>query len=242
MQRTEIDSDTDDWPVNENVLRSLSEVVRPVAALTVYDELDAIVDTVTTVDTVAANVRSCLAERVTLAPPDALKLLLARQRTRRAQRRAGWPLLGRERDETFATALAARRKQTRLMMNARSTYNDGEYYTPPRGTTYVSRTVEELSLWTPADGPPPQTTDDSCHTFVAGTVRYDCGVCHLHGFADPGSRVAVDCSPLTDTLPRHGSTVKMYCTLKTNDSDEGAAIVLVPHHFQRFSRDALLLN
>lgn len=234
----DIDDDADDWPVSEDVLRSLSEPVRPVAVSAAYDEFDAIVDTVTRVDTVAADVQMCLAERVTFAPSDALILLLERQRRRRAQRRIGWPLLGRERDGALATALAARRKQTRLMMTVPSTYKDGKYYAP-QGASYVSRAVEELSLWTPADGPPP--TDGGDHAFIAGTVRYDCGVCHLHGLVDPGSRVAVDCSPLTDTLPRQGSAVKMYCTLRADDGVEGAAIVLVPHHFQRFSRDALLL-
>lgn len=204
----------DDWPICENVLRSLSEDVRPTASCTANDGDDA---------AVAANVRSCLAERVV---PTADHLWRHREREERRRRRQR----PSERDRITA---AARRTQTRLM-GVRSAYVDGAYYAS--GTSYVSRTVEELSPWT-ADAAEDVVEQ---YTYTVGTVLYDndTGACHLHGFADPRSRVAVDCGPLTAALPRHRSTVKMYSVLRTAPADDRGNVqqpVLVPHHFQVFS-------
>jgi len=202
-------SDDDDWPIHENVLRSLSEDVRPTASTA--DDGDGA--------TVAANVRSCLAERVV---PTAVDRPWRRPRENRWHHRQ-WP-----RDRITA---AARRTQTRLM-GVRSAYADGAYYAP--GTSHVSRTVEELSLWT-TDAAPPVVNG---YTYTAGTVLYDddTGACYLHGFADPRNRVAVDCRLLTVALPRHRSTVKMYSVFRTAPADSrGNVPVLVPHHFQVFS-------
>lgn len=191
----------DCWPVHENVLRSLSEDVRPTAMDYDVGSDDA---------AVASNVQACLAEpvmptAVTDDPPT------ARPQTTRDD----------------ATA-AARRMQTRLMA-VRSAYTDGKYYEP--NAPYVSRTVEELCTWT-VDVPA------NVHTYTAGTVDYDrdTGACHLLGLVDPRSRVVIDCSPLTATLPRHRSTVKMFATLRTREDDDGLVTpVLVPDHFQAFS-------
>lgn len=164
---------------------------------------------------VTANVLRCLAEPVTLAAATEY-----RSRPRPPPR-----------DDATA---AARRMQARLMA-VRSAYTDGKYYEPE--APYVSRTVEELCAWTV------DARTANVHTYTAGTVDYDraTGACYLHGLADPRSRVAVDCGPLTATLPRHRSTVKMFATLRTRDDDHGgtATPVLVPHHFQVFSCAAL---
>lgn len=198
--------DDDGWPIHANVLRSLSEDVRPPAS-TAPDDGDA----------AAADVRSCLAERVV---PTAVDRLWRRLRENR------WRQRPRHR-----TTAAARRTQT-LLMGVRSAYADGAYYAP--GTSHVSRTVEELSLWT-ADGAAPPVVNG--YTYTAGTVLYDeeTGACYLHGFADPRNRVAVDCRLLTAALPRHRSTVKMYSVLRSAPAD---VPVLLPHHFQTFSRGA----
>ncbi|XP_025414341.1 uncharacterized protein LOC112686335 [Sipha flava] len=159
---------------------------------------------------VVSNVQTCLAEPVipTTATENRLR-----------------PQPQTARDDAMA---AARRMQTRLMA-IRSAYTDGKYYEP--NARYVSRTVEELCTWT-------EDVPTNVHTYTVGTVDYDrdTGACHLHGLVDPRSRVAVDCSPLTDTLPRHRSTVKMFATLRTREDSDGVVTpVLVPDHFQVFS-------
>lgn len=199
-----------DWPICEDVLRSLSEDVRPTTAMANND--DGHDDLAAT----AVDVQSCLAERVT---PTADRP----QRGRLQPRPEPDP-----RDEPIsAVVAAARRTQVRLMA-VRSTYTDGKYYSPE--APYVSRTVEELQQW------PRRPAGDNTYTYTVGTVLYDRGSCYLHGFADPRSRVAVDNSLLTVALPRHRSTVKMYSTLRTSAEN---APVLVPHHFQAFSCDSL---
>jgi len=206
----------DEWPVDENVLQSLSEDVRPADGCYSHRVDD---------DAVAVNVRSCLAEVV--APMVAAQKLLSRRHVQRQWWRR--PSYGPAEDNTLA---AARRTQTRLMA-VRSSYRDGKYYAP--NPTHVSRTVEELSRWTAAD-----PTPSNGHTYTAGTVLYDgdTGACHLHGLMDSRCRVAVDCSRLTYALPRHRSTVKMYSTVRmSHTSGEPDAPVLVPNHFQVFPSD-----
>lgn len=218
--------DDDGWPVCEKVLRSLSEDVRPVATVNSDNN-----DAAASAAAVVTNVQSCLSEPVVPVPverpPQRRRRLPERERRTHLWR----PPSKRCRDVQTA---AARRTQTRLMA-VRSAYADGKYYAP--GAPHVSRTVEELSLW-PAD-----ETPDNENTYTAGTVLYDrdTGACYLHGFANPRSRVAVDCDRLTATLPRHGSTVKAYSALRIPPEDraEGAAPILVLHHFQVFSCAAL---
>lgn len=208
--------DGDDWPVGEKVLQSLSEDVRPVATVS-SDNNDAAVVT---------NVQLCLSERVV---PVRAEQPQRRRLPEQERRMHLWRPSKLCRD---VQAAAARRTQTRLM-TVRSAYADGKYYAP--GSPHVSRTVEELSLW-PAD-----ETPDNGNTYTAGTVLYDndTGACYLHGFADPRSRVAVDCDRLTVTLPRHGSTVKAYSALRVPPEDSEGAPILVLHHFQVFSCAAL---
>jgi len=209
------DVDRGDWPMDENVLRSLFEDVRPTTAVAAF--VDGHV--------VASDVRRCLAERVVPAAET-----MRRLRTRRLLRR--WPDNG----GGVATAVVAdsRRMQVRLMTVPSAYAADGEYYAPE--ATYVSRTVEELSSGPWATEPPVNG-----YTYTAGTVHNDSetGACHLHGFADPRARVTVDCVLLTAALPRHRTTVKMYSTLRSPPTDHPGPPVLVPHHFQVFSRDAL---
>lgn len=209
--------DDDDWPICEKVLLSLSENVRPSATVD-NDNNDA---------AVATNVQLCLAERVVpVRTEQPRRYRLPEQKQLKHFRR---PLI---RDQDVQTTVAARRTQTRLM-TVRSAYTDGKYYAP--GTPHVSRTVEELSLW------PAEETPDNGYTYTVGTVLYDkdTGTCHLHGFADPRSRVAVDCDRLTNTLPRHGSTIKAYSELRLPIRDREGAPVLVLHHFQVFCCAAL---
>lgn len=207
--------ENDDWPVRENVLRSLFEDIRPEGAADKDErETDA---------AVSVDVQSCLAERV--VPSEGT----AEQRCRRRLWQRRWPS-----SAVTPVISAARRTQTRLMA-VRSAYPDGQYYGPE--APHVSRTVEELNgTWT-------GTAGHNSYTFTAGTVLYDDGdadACHLHGLVDARSRVAVDCSLLTAAVPRHRSTVKMYAKLRTAP-DGGAATppVLVPHHFHVFSAASL---
>jgi len=185
-------------------------------------------------DAVAADVRRCLAERVAPTAETVRRLRLRR----RLLRRPPW-WLRRPEDETGAAAAVvaeARRTQIRLMTVPSAYAADGEYSAPE--ATYVSRTVEELLSWTgPWSAEPPANG----HTYTAGTVLYDgeTGACHLHGFADPRARVTVDCVLLTAVLPRHRSTVKMYSTVRAQPVRDAGPPVLVPHHFQVFSRAAL---
>lgn len=203
--------ENDDWPVCENVLRSLFEDVRPPNGAADKDERE-------TDAVVSVNVQSCLAERV--VPSEET----AEQRYRRQLCQRRWP-------SSVVTPLisAARRTHTRLMA-VPSAYLDGQYYRPE--TPHVSRTVEELFTWT-------TTAVPNSYTFTAGMVLYDDGdtdACHLHGLVDARSRVAVDCSLLTSALPRHRSTVKMYSKLQiVPDGSAGTLPVLVPHHFHVFS-------
>lgn len=211
QQRLEPDG-RDDWPVLENVLLSLSESVRPTAAA--YRDAD------DGEEGVAADVRSCLAEPV---QPTAVALRLVWRRP--------WWLRQRGDDVTVA---AAARLQTRLM-GVRSAHVDGKYYGPE--TEHVSRTVEWLCHWTEADA---DGTATNRLTYTVGTVLYDdrTGACHLHGLADPGCRVTVDCSRLSAVLPRHRSTIKLYSEFRT-DADAPLRPVLVAQHFHAFSLQAL---
>lgn len=215
-QNLDHDDDGDEsWPMSDKVLLSLSEDVRPVEAAAADD------DGHNVVVTVADHVRSCMAERVV---PVLARLL----RFRPPPSSGFW--LGRD-DGT--TVMASRRLQTRLMA-VRSAYVDGKYYAPE--VPYVSRTVEEMQRpWT-AERPPLA----NANTYVVGTVHFDedTGACHLHGLQDPRTRMPVDCTGLTASLPRHRSTVKMFTELRT--SGIGGANVLVPHHFQIFSCADLL--
>lgn len=205
-----------DWPVCENVLRTLSEDVQPTPLVVSVDGAVA----------VASDVRLCLAERVVPAAVTMRRLRL-RSLLRRWSANGGG--LG------AATVAESRRMQVRLM-TVPSVYSaNGEYYASE--TAYVSRTVEELSsseLW--AAEPPVNG-----YTYTAGTVHYDSdtGACHLRGFTDPRAQVTVDCALLTAVLPRHRTTVKMYSTIRSPLADDAGPLVLVPHHFQVFSRDVL---
>ncbi|XP_015379729.1 PREDICTED: uncharacterized protein LOC107173638 [Diuraphis noxia] len=204
-----------DWPMNENVLRSLFEDVRLTAAAVSVDD-----------DAVASDVRRCLAEPVVPAT-ETIRRLQSRWRLRR------WPDNG----GGAATPVVdeSRRMQVRLMTVPSAYAANGEYYCAPEAA-YVSRTVEELSSEPWAAEPPVNG-----YTFTVGTVHNDneTGACYLHGFADPLARVTVDCVLLTAVLPRHRTTVKMFSTLRSPPTDDPGPPVLVPHHFQVFSRDAL---
>lgn len=218
MQRPAADSVEDDvdcdWPVCENVLRSLSEDVRPTAVAVSVDH-----------DAVASNVRLCLAERVAPAA-DTMRGLRLRCLLRRWSANGGGAVT--------AAVAESRRMQVRLMTVPSAYEADGEYYASE--TAYVSRTVEELTS-------EPWATEPRVngYTYTAGTVHYDSdtGACHLHGFTDLRARVTVDCALLTDVLPRHRTTVKMYSTLRSPPDDDAGPPVLVPHHFQTFSRNVL---
>jgi len=220
MQRPAVDSvdnegDVDcDWPVCENVLRSLSEDVRPTAVAVSVDD-----------DAVASDVRLCLAERVAPAA-ETMRRLRLRWLLRR------WPANGC--GAVTAAVAESRRMQVHLMTVPSAYAADGEYYASEMA--YVSRTVEELSSEPWAAEPPVNG-----YTYTAGTVLYDSdtGACHLHGFTDPRARVTVDCGLLTTVLPRHRTTVKMYSTLRLPPADDAGPPVLVLHHFQVFSRDVL---
>lgn len=206
-----------DWPINENVLRSLLEDIRPTSAMAAVSVNS---------DVVTSDVRRCLAEPIALAA-ETIRRLQSRWLLRR------WPDNG----GGAATAMVAesRRMQVRLMTVPSAYVADGEYYCAPEAA-YVSRTVEELSSEPWAAEPPVNG-----YTYTVGTVHNDreTGACHLHGFADPRARVTVDCVLLTAVLPRHRTTVKMFSTLRSPPTDDPGPPVLVPHHFQVFSRDAL---
>lgn len=218
----------DHWPIDENVLLSLSENVRP----TVTERYRA--DLRENAAAVATAVRACLAERV----EPTRKAVLALQYCGRP-RRQWWRRRPSKRDSRDEAALlASQRTQTRLMA-VRSKYPaDRKYYASD--APHMSRTVEELCQWmTAAEA----ATLDNFLTYTAGTVLHDSdtGACHLRGLTDPRCLVAVDCTRLA-TLPRHQSTVKMYselCVLKATDGHD--ALVLVPHHFQVFSVVAAIL-
>lgn len=218
----EYDDDVDDcdWPMDENVLRSLSEDVRPTPVVAARADSD---------DAVASDVRLCLAERVVPTAETMRRLRLRRLLLRRPPR--WWP----ENGGGTAAVAESRRTQMKLMSVPSAYSANGEYYAPE--AAYVSRTVEELSSepWTTAAPP------DNGYTYTAGTVHYDreTGACYLHGFADPQARVTVDCVLLTAVLPRHRATVKMYSTLRPPSADHPGPPVLVPHHFQVFSRAVL---
>lgn len=243
-----------DWPACENVLRALSEDVRPtwaVAAATVARDDER----------VAADVLLCLAERVAPLPTGPAangrqadgRQTDGRQadglqtdgqqadgqqtdgplRLRPRWRSCAWP----EDAAAAATVAAAGRAQTRFMA-VRSAYADGKYYASD--APHASRTVEELSLWRRWPAAAAAATADldldvNLYTYTAGTVTYDrdTGACHLCGLWDPRRRVAVDCGRLTDRLPGRGTAVKMFSELRAPDRDGGAP-VLVPHHFQVF--------
>lgn len=199
-----------DWPICENVLRSLSEDLRPLIARNQDgDDADA---------TVSANVQICLADRVGPTKKATKQLYFRKVRQQFRSSPAITPAIS-----------AARQMLTRLTA-VRSVYLDGQYYGSE--TSHVHRPVEELSAYMDIAVP-------NGYTFTAGTVHYDDGdtsACHLHGLVDRHSRVAVDCSLLTAALPRHRSTVKMYSKLRTT-ADGGIVIppVLVPHHFHVFN-------
>ncbi|XP_029343512.1 uncharacterized protein LOC107884068 isoform X2 [Acyrthosiphon pisum] len=221
MQRPVADSldnedDVDcDWPVCENLLRSLSEDVRPTTVVEVSVDGDA----------VASNVRLCMAERVAPAA-ETMQRLRLRWLLRRWSANGGGAVT--------AAVAESRRMQVRLMTVPSAYAADGEYYASE--TAYVSRTVEELSSEPWVTEPPVNG-----YTYTAGTVHYDSdtGACHLHGFTDRRARVTVDCALLTVVLPRHRTTVKMYSTLRSPPAEDAGPPVLVPHHFQVFSRDVL---
>ncbi|XP_025205082.1 uncharacterized protein LOC112601594 [Melanaphis sacchari] len=204
-----------DWPISENVLRSLSEDVRPTPVAAQEDGDDA----------VASDVRLCLTEPVAPAAET-----MRRLRLRPLLLRRRWP----ENDGVTAAA-AESRPQVRLMSVPSAYPADGEYYAPE--AAYLSRTVEELSSGPWTEREPPVNR----YVYTAGTVHYDreTGACHLHGFADPRARISVDCALLTAVLPRHRATVKMYSTLRPPPADDPGPPALVPHHFQEFSRTAL---
>ncbi|XP_026822740.1 uncharacterized protein LOC113560838 [Rhopalosiphum maidis] len=214
------DVDDCDWPMDENVLRTLSEDVRPTPAAGLADSDGA----------VASAVRLCSAERVVPTAETVRRLRLRQLLLRRPPR--WWP----ENGGGAAAVAESRRTQTKLMSVPSAYPATGEYYAPE--AAYVSRTVEELS-----SGPRPTAAPPvNGYTYTAGTVRYDreTGACYLHGFADPQARVTVDCALLTDVLPRHRATVKMYSTLRPPPADDpGGPPVLAPHHFQVFSRAVL---
>jgi len=221
MQRPAADSLDDgddfdcDWPVCENLLISLSEDVRPTAVEVSVDG-----------DAVASNVRLCLAERVAPAAETMRQLRLRCRLLRQWSANGGGAVA--------AAVAESRRMQVRLMTVPSAYAVDGEYYASE--TAYVSRTVEELSSEPWATEPPVNG-----YTYTAGTVHYDSdtGACHLHGFTDRRARVTVDCALLTTVLPRQRTTVKMYSTLRSPPTDDAGPPVLVPHHFQVFSRDLL---
>lgn len=205
-----------DWPVCENVLRTLSEDVRPTPVAVSTDGAAA----------VASDVRLCLAERV-VPGAETMRRLRLRSLLRRWSANGGEPV---------AAAVAESRRMQVHLMTVPSAYSvDGEYYASE--TSYVSRTVEELSSSEPRTAEPPVNK----YTYTAGTVHYDgdTGACHLRGFTDPRAQVTVDCALLTAVLPRHRTTVKMYSTLQSPPTDDAGPPVLVPHHFQVFSRDVL---
>ncbi|XP_050057977.1 uncharacterized protein LOC126550442 [Aphis gossypii] len=217
------DDDDDDWPISENVLRSLSEDIRPTPAAAVSGSRDE----------VTSDVRLCLAEPVGPTAETTRRLRLRRLLLCRPPR--WWPENGRGTD-TAAAVAESRLMQSRLMSVPSAYPANGEYYSP-EAVSYVSRTVEELSA-------EPFTGPVNVYTYTAGTVRYDddggrAGECRLHGFADPRARVTVDCALLDDAVPRHLATVKMYCTLRPPPADDPGPPVLVPHHFQEFSCAAL---
>lgn len=211
-QNLDHDKDGDEgWPMCDKVLLSLSEDVRPVKAALVDGD-----DGHDVVGTVADRVQSCMAERV-------VPTMTGLMRFRPPPSSGFWS--GRV-DGT--TVMAARRLQTRLMA-VRSAYVDGKYYAPEG--PYISRTVEELQ-WPQTVERPPLA---NANTYVVGTVLHDedTSACHLLGLRDPQTRVPVDCTRLSATLPRHRSTVKMFAELRT--SGVGGANALAPHHFQIFS-------
>jgi len=240
MEREDGPADGVDSSIYENVLRLLNENVRltTTAILAMADDGDNGNDNDKEDDDndddddddaiVAANVRSCLAERVvpTVVVDDRLWRL-----RRDWQRRTRGRLHCSEQDGRIAAA--ARRTQIRLM-GVRSAYADGAYYASE--TPHVSRTVEEL--WLPWSAAVVPVVNEN--TYTVGTVLYDdgdTGACYLHGLVDPRSRVAVDCGLLTAILPRHRSTVKMYSALRTGP--DGCTPVLVLRHFQTFSSGAV---
>ncbi|XP_022164899.1 uncharacterized protein LOC111029948 [Myzus persicae] len=211
------DDDVDcDWPMCENVLRSLFEDVRPTSAAPA-ESVDS--------DAVASDVQRCLAEQI--APTAEM---MQRLRLRLLLRR--WSENGGE--AATAVVVESKRMQVRLMTLPSAYEADSEYYALE--AAYVSRTVEELSSEPWAAKPPANG-----YTYTLGTVHNDSETraCHLHGFTDPRARVTVDCVLLTTVLPRHRSTVKMYSTLRWPSADDPGPPVLVPHHFQVFSRDVL---
>uniref|UniRef100_A0A2S2NYP0 Uncharacterized protein n=2 Tax=Schizaphis graminum TaxID=13262 RepID=A0A2S2NYP0_SCHGA len=214
------DVDDCDWPMDENVLRSLSEDVLPTPVAARADGDGA----------VASDVRLCLAERVVPTAETMRRLQLRQLLLRRPPR--WWP----ENGGGTAAVAESRRTQMRLMSVPSAYPATGEYYAPE--AAYVSRTVEELSSSEPRTTAAPPVNG---YTYTAGTVHYDgeTGACCLHGFADPQARVTVDCVLLTAVLPRHRTTVKMYSTLRPPPADDPGPPVLVPHHFQVFSRAVL---
>lgn len=205
-----------DWPVCENVLRTLSEDVQPTPLVASVDGAV----------TVASDVRLCLAERVVPAA-ETMRRLRLRSLLRRWSVNGGGP--------GAAAVAESRRMQVRLMTVPSAYSADGEYYASE--TAYVSRTVEELSSSELRAAAPPVNG----YTYTAGTVHYDSdtGACHLRGFTDPRAQVPVDCALLTAVLPRHRTTVKMYSTLRSPPADDAGPLVLVPHHFQVFSHVVL---
>lgn len=215
-------ADSDDWPISENVLRSLSEDIQPIPAVAVPGNRDAVI----------SDVRLCLAELVGPTAETIRRLRLRRLLLCRPPR--WWPENGRGTD---TAAVAESRLMQLRLMSVPSAYPANDEYYSPEAAAYVSRTVEELSSepWTAAE-------PVNVYTYTAGTVHYDDGradACRLHGFADPQARVTVDCALLDDTLPRHLATVKMYSTLRPPPADDPGPPVLVPHHFQEFSCTAL---
>lgn len=211
----------DEWPLSENVLRSLSEDVRPFTAATeTLDDLCA----------VAENVGLCLAEPVV---PKTEEVTPNETTPDEATPDEATP--DQTTTEKTAVVIAKARRMLLDVMAVRSAYANGKYYAPDAaGAPYVMRTVEELAL-----------TDEwrarivaNANTFAAGTVMYEPGgACFLHGFVHCSGRVAVDCSALTDAWPRHRSTVKTYSALTATDDDTP---VLLLQHFQAFSCSALL--
>lgn len=220
-----------EWPLSENVLRSLSEDVRPLTAATeTLDDLCA----------VAENVGLCLTEPIVpkpdeVTPNEATPDEVTPNEATPDEATPDEATPDQATTEKTAVVIAKARRMLLDVMAVRSAYANGKYYAPDAaGAPYVMRTVEELAL-----------TDEwrvrmvvNANTFAAGTVMYEHGgACFLHGFVHCSGRVAVDCSALMDAWPRHRSTVKTYSALTATDDDTP---VLLLQHFQAFSCSALL--